>query len=77
MTRASSVPANLQAALSYLRAGLGVLPILADGSKAPALPAGHRYLYERPTEAVAERWFRDGRTRSHLLSRIMQGFRAF
>jgi putative DNA primase/helicase len=47
----------LEAALAYHRAGLAVVPIRPDGSKAPALPAGHPYLRERPTEGELLRWF--------------------
>lgn len=48
---------TLDYARAYLRAGLSVLPIRADGSKAPALPSGHPYLYRRPDEADMRRWF--------------------
>jgi putative DNA primase/helicase len=50
-----------ESALAYHRAGLGVIPIRPDGSKAPALPRGHPYLYRRPTEADLARWFAAGR----------------
>lgn len=48
---------TLEIALTYLRAGLGVLPVMANGSKAPALPKGHHYLRQRPTEADVRRWY--------------------
>ena len=51
----------LEAALAYLRAGLGVLPVRPDGSKAPALPRGHPWLRRRATEADLRRWFAPGR----------------
>lgn len=47
----------LQTALAYHAAGLGVIPIRSDGSKAPALPRRHPYLYQHPTEADLHRWF--------------------
>jgi putative DNA primase/helicase len=51
----------LQIALAYHPAGLGVIPVRPDGSKAPALPRGHPYLYQRPTEADVHRWFSTSR----------------
>src|SRR3954447_120772 len=51
----------LEVALAYLRAGLGVLPVRPDGSKAPALPRGHPWLRRRATEADLRRWFAPGR----------------
>lgn len=55
----------LKAALAYLKAGMGVLPIHADGrnqdhAKTPDLPKGHQYLKQRPTEADLRDWFADG-----------------
>jgi hypothetical protein len=50
----------LQTALAYLQAGRGVLPIIPDGSKRPALPKNHGYLYNRPTEADLHCWFGSG-----------------
>jgi putative DNA primase/helicase len=47
----------LQTALAYHDAGLGVIPIRPNGSKAPALHRGHPYLYQRPTAADLHRWF--------------------
>jgi hypothetical protein len=41
----------------YLDAGLGVLPIRLDGSKAPDLPRGHQLLKERMSEADLWRRF--------------------
>jgi putative DNA primase/helicase len=51
----------LELALAYHAAGLGVLPVRPDGSKAPALSRGHRYLRRRPTEGDLRRWFAAGR----------------
>jgi putative DNA primase/helicase len=51
----------LETALAYHAAGLGVLPVRPDGSKAPALGAGHPYLRRRPTEEDLRRWFASGR----------------
>jgi putative DNA primase/helicase len=51
----------LQVALAYHAAGLGVIPIRPDGSKAPALSRGHPYLQRRPTPADLRRWFAAGR----------------
>jgi P4 family phage/plasmid primase-like protien len=48
---------TLDAALGYLRAGLSVLPIKRDGSKAPAVQAWKKYQQHRPTEAEAREWF--------------------
>jgi hypothetical protein len=47
-------------ALSYLRAGFSVLPIRADGSKAPAVDAWKRYQTELPTEADVRNWYDNG-----------------
>ena len=46
-----------ETALAYLNAGLGVLPVRRDGTKAPAVPRGHPYLKQRPGEADLRRWF--------------------
>lgn len=51
---------TLKIARSYLHAGLGVIPIKADGSKAPALTAGHKFLKERPQEHHLKQWFSRG-----------------
>jgi hypothetical protein len=50
----------LTIALSYLRAGLSVIPVRADGSKAPPV-AWTPYQQHLPTEAELQRWFADGR----------------
>jgi putative DNA primase/helicase len=44
-------------AMLYHRAGLSLLPVRRDGTKAPQLPEGHPYLYQRPTAAELRRWF--------------------
>src|SRR3954462_6443888 len=51
----------LEMALAYLDAGMGVLPIRSDGSKAPALARGHPYLRQQPTKGDLKRWFASGR----------------
>src|SRR4051812_14365496 len=51
----------LEIARAYRAAGLGVLPVRPDGSKAPALVRGHPYLRERPGDAELRRWFAAGR----------------
>jgi putative DNA primase/helicase len=51
----------LDAAIAYQLAGLALVPIRPDGSKAPALPAGHPYLRQRASEAELRRWFASGR----------------
>src|SRR5262245_2577673 len=52
-------PTILEIALEYVHAGLSVIPILADGSKAPAVPWK---VYQRrlPTEKELRDWFRPG-----------------
>lgn len=48
---------NCGPALSYLGAGLSVLPIRPDGSKAPMLPAWESLKSRLPTEAEVRGWF--------------------
>jgi hypothetical protein len=50
----------LETALAYHAAGLAVLPIRPDGSKAPALRAGHPYLRQRAGVSELRRWFGRG-----------------
>lgn len=59
----ADAPQMLEAALAYTEAGLSVLPIRADGSKAPALLAGDPVLSRkrRATEGDLAAWFGDGR----------------
>jgi hypothetical protein len=50
----------LAAALSYLGAGLSVIPIRPDGSKRPALAQWKRFQDELPTENHVRGYWRDG-----------------
>ena len=52
-----TVDGPLAAALSYFSAGLSVVPIRRDGSKAPALRSWKTYQERLPTEAEVRRWF--------------------
>lgn len=36
---------------------IGCLPIACNATKAPCLPQGHPYLYQRPTEIEIDSWF--------------------
>lgn len=47
----------LDAALSAVQAGLSIIPIAADGSKAPSLKSWKRYQKERADGATVRRWF--------------------
>lgn len=47
----------LEHAMGYHRAGIGVVPIRLDGTKAPALPKGHDLFKRRPTEKELAGWF--------------------
>jgi putative DNA primase/helicase len=47
----------LQAALAYLRAGLSVIPVRSDGSKAPDVPEWKPYQQNPPTQDEVEDWF--------------------
>ena len=49
---------TLSAALAYHAAGLSVIPVKCDGSKAPACPAWEPYQSEPPDREQVERWFR-------------------
>src|SRR5262245_13718779 len=51
---------HLDAALAYLRAGLTVIPIKADGSKAPAVSTWKEYATALPSEAAVRSWWREG-----------------
>lgn len=53
----------LEAARRYVAAGLSVIPVRADGSKAPDLPAGEvaQYRERLPSEDELARWFASGR----------------
>jgi putative DNA primase/helicase len=48
------------AARELLRAAISVIPIRADGSKAPALPEWDPFKTRRPTEQEVARWFGRG-----------------
>ena len=48
---------TLAAAQSYLAAGFSVIPIKADGSKAPALAQWKAFQQAQPGESQLERWF--------------------
>jgi putative DNA primase/helicase len=50
-------PGVLELALGYVAAGLCVLPIKPDGSKAPALASWDEFKARLPTEAEVRRWF--------------------
>jgi putative DNA primase/helicase len=47
----------LESALSLWRAGLSVVPVRRDGSKAPALASWKEYQARRPTEAECRAWW--------------------
>lgn len=44
----------------YTNAGFSVLPIRADGSKAPAIPSWAQYQLQAPSEAVCDEWNEQG-----------------
>jgi putative DNA primase/helicase len=45
----------------YLRLGLSVIPVRADGSKAPAISGWREFTDRRPTEGEVVGWFPDDR----------------
>ncbi len=49
----------LRYARAYVKAGISVIPLVCDGSKAPALPTGAPQLYSQrlPTDDELSRWF--------------------
>lgn len=47
----------LRIARQYLAAGFSLIPVLADGSKAPAVTTWNAYRTRRPTEAELVQWF--------------------
>lgn len=61
---ASLVPAEwaLDIAIRYMRAGLSILPIKGDGSKAPALPSWKQFQSHSPSEPELRKWFASGTT---------------
>jgi len=48
---------TLDYALAYIHAGLSVIPIRPDGSKAPAIPSWEAYQHRRPNEHEVRAWF--------------------
>lgn len=50
----------LRAARAYLRAGISVIPIRSDGSKAPAVPSWKQFQDRLPTEDELGSWFGNG-----------------
>ena len=48
---------TLDAALAYVRAGLSVVPIKRDGSKAPAAGSWKQFMARLPTDAELRGWF--------------------
>lgn len=55
-----SVAGVLDIALGYLAAGLSVIPVRADGSKAPAESGWRAYSERQPTPDELHRWFGNG-----------------
>ena len=56
----ASVEVALTAGRAY-EAGISVVPVKEDGSKAPAVPRWKQYQTTRPTEAETEAWFAQDR----------------
>ena len=48
---------TLAAACQYLRAGFSLIPLKADGTKAPALAAWKAYQTRQPTDTELDTWF--------------------
>jgi len=48
---------GLSAALAYRAAGFSVIPVKADGSKAPSIPQWKAFQQEPPTEGQLRQWF--------------------
>src|SRR5262249_42922892 len=53
-------PHPLATARSYVAAGLSVIPVRTDGSKAPAITGWRAYSERRPTEGELRSWFASG-----------------
>jgi hypothetical protein len=51
----------LDAARAYAAAGLSVIPVMANGTKRPAVKHWSPYQERRPTDNELARWFADGR----------------
>lgn len=58
-SEAGDSPNTHVVALGALNAGISVIPIRADGSKAPALRRWTNYQQEAATEGEAEAWFQN------------------
>lgn len=52
---------TLDIARGYVAAGLSVIPIRPDGSKAPAVASWRQYQHRLPTDAELHLWFAAGR----------------
>jgi hypothetical protein len=64
VTLAEAIEQNnlLEVARGYVRAGLSVIPVKADGSKAPLLSGWRAYSDRLPTDAELVEWFGGGAT---------------
>jgi hypothetical protein len=51
------MPDLLELARAYVRAGLSVIPVKADGSKSPAVLSWKQFQARRPTDEELSRWF--------------------
>ena len=63
----------LTAAQAYAAAGICVIPLRTDGSKAPALPAWKQYEHHQPDPADLCRWFSEGRHGIGLINGAVSG----
>jgi hypothetical protein len=50
----------LSVARGYVSAGLSVIPVKADGSKAPLLTGWRKYTADRPDDDTLQKWFGNG-----------------
>jgi putative DNA primase/helicase len=64
---------TLSCALSYVQAGMNVLPILDDGSKAPALSEWRSFEAQRVSEPLVRSWFRTPRLGVAILGGSISG----
>jgi hypothetical protein len=53
----------LEAASAYRAAGLSVIPICADGTRCPAIPAWKPYMHRPATAGEVAHWFGNGHAR--------------
>lgn len=60
MTSAPPAVSPLEAARRYVAAGLSVIPVRPDGSKAPAHPGWRAFARRRPLDLELRRWFAGG-----------------